>query len=168
MSKTIGNNIAKFRKNIGMTQSEMAEKLNVSVQAVSKWENDISYPDLERIGQLAAILNTSAESIINGKEDVAETKLKSNIDFSKLLLLINVNVKSDKSVDLTLRIPVELFLKARENGTINLLIGEFGEDLPESAFDTVFEMVTAGVVGPIANINADNTSVNIEVVEYDH
>ncbi len=168
MNKTIGNNIAKFRKNIGMTQSEMAEKLNVSVQAVSKWENDISYPDLERIGQLAEVLNTSAESIINGKEDVPETKLKSDIDFSKLLLLVNVNVKSDKSVDLTLRIPVELFLKARENGTINLLMGEFGEDLPESALDTVFEMITAGVVGPIVNINADNTSINIEVVEYDH
>lgn len=43
MKNTIGNNITKLRKEKGMTQAELAEKLNVSVQAVSKWECEVSH-----------------------------------------------------------------------------------------------------------------------------
>ncbi|WP_273399142.1 helix-turn-helix domain-containing protein, partial [Traorella massiliensis] len=44
--KTLGTKIAEYRKLKKMTQEELASKLNVSSQAVSKWENDLSIPDL--------------------------------------------------------------------------------------------------------------------------
>ena len=43
---TIGARIAKRRKDLGMTQEDLAGKLGVSAQAVSKWENDVSGPDI--------------------------------------------------------------------------------------------------------------------------
>ena len=44
--KTLGTKISELRKTRGMTQDELAEKMGVSPQAVSKWENDLSMPDL--------------------------------------------------------------------------------------------------------------------------
>lgn len=164
MKNTIGQNISKFRKNLGMTQAELAEKMNVSIQAVSKWENDISYPDIERIGQLASVLDTSAESIINGENFLAATKLMDNANLSRRLLLIFVKHTGEQSFDVTLRIPVELILKAHEEGTLNALMGDYSEQLPES----VFEMITGGVVGPIADVNTEDTVVKLEVIEYDN
>ena len=46
MTNTIGNRISQSRKEKAITQEEMAERLGVTPQAVSKWENDISYPDI--------------------------------------------------------------------------------------------------------------------------
>ena len=86
MKNTIGNNITKLRKEKGMTQAELAEKLNVSVQAVSKWECDVSHPDLERIGELAQVLDTTAEFIISGTDAVAPAEIKSG-DIRKRLLV---------------------------------------------------------------------------------
>lgn len=53
MKTTIGQTIALHRKKVGLTQEELAEKCCVTAQAVSKWENDLSYPDLESTGRLA-------------------------------------------------------------------------------------------------------------------
>ena len=41
--KNIGKSISSYRKNLGMTQEELAEKLHISAQAVSKWENGVSH-----------------------------------------------------------------------------------------------------------------------------
>ena len=48
--KTLGKKINEYRKLAGYTQEELAEKVNVSSQAVSKWENDLSVPDLGAVG----------------------------------------------------------------------------------------------------------------------
>ena len=162
MKKTIGNNIAECRKKANMTQAELAEKMYVSVQAVSKWENDISRPDLERIGQLAKVLDTTVESIIYS-ETGAKTSLKRDIDYSNRLIVFTVNVHAGDDVDVIMRIPMELFLKAREDDTLQALLGEYGSNIPES----VFEMITDGVVGPIVTVNHEEASVSMEVVEYD-
>ena len=51
--KSIGETIANLRKQKGMTQSELAEKMNVTDKAVSKWERDLSCPDINTISKLA-------------------------------------------------------------------------------------------------------------------
>lgn len=56
-----GKRISKLRSEAGMTQSELAEKLSVSSQAVSKWETGGGYPDVEIIPQLAKILDTTTD-----------------------------------------------------------------------------------------------------------
>ena len=55
--------LAKQRKNNNLSQEQLAEKLNVSRQAVSKWESGSSYPDMEKIIQICGILNCLDNSI---------------------------------------------------------------------------------------------------------
>ena len=161
MKATIGQNIAKYRKLCGLTQAELAEKLNVSVQAVSKWENDVSCPDIERIGELASTLNTSAESIISGE---SVTQVKKADDLSRRLLAISVkHTEGNENVDVNVRIPAELIPKMKDNGALKALIG--GES-PE--IDMALEMIQSGVVGPIVDVKTEDTIVKIEVMDYEN
>ena len=52
------------RKELGLTQQALAEKLNISFQAISKWENGTSYPDITLLPILAAVLNISIDSLL--------------------------------------------------------------------------------------------------------
>jgi len=67
MSQTIGSVIAKKRKELGLTQQKLAEQLNVSFQAVSKWENGTSVPDTLLLPRLAYVLQTSVDTIVGIK-----------------------------------------------------------------------------------------------------
>lgn len=60
----IGKVISDRRKVLGFTQQALAEKLNISFQAISKWENGTSCPDIELLPQLAAVLDISIDSLL--------------------------------------------------------------------------------------------------------
>ena len=62
----IGQYIQHLRKAAGMTQKELAEKLNISFQAVSKWENGDTLPDTGILLELCDLLNTTADKLLNG------------------------------------------------------------------------------------------------------
>lgn len=65
----IGNNLKKLRANKNMTQKELAEALNVSYQAVSRWENNEVEPDISTLSKLSQIFGVSVDQIINGDVD---------------------------------------------------------------------------------------------------
>ena len=60
----LGKNIAKYRKERNLTQTRLADMLGVSFQAVSKWENGNSMPDILLLPKLAAVLNVSCDILI--------------------------------------------------------------------------------------------------------
>ena len=62
----IGHYIQQLRKSAGMTQKELAEKLSISFQAVSKWENGDALPDTGLLLDLCDILNTTADKLLHG------------------------------------------------------------------------------------------------------
>ena len=64
----VSDSIKKLRKEKGMTQDELAEKLNVTRQAVSNWEMGKTQPDVDTLTRLAEIFDVSVERIIYGKE----------------------------------------------------------------------------------------------------
>jgi len=66
---TIGNRIRTLRKQLNYSQEYVAEQLDVTRQAVSKWEKDLSSPDTENIIQLAKLLNSTVEYIASGKKE---------------------------------------------------------------------------------------------------
>ena len=70
----IGQYIQSLRKAAGLTQKELAEKLNLSFQAVSKWENGDSLPDTGVLLDLCDILNTTADKLLNGGSIVAKER----------------------------------------------------------------------------------------------
>ena len=69
MKKTLGTMIAELRKKHGMTQLELAEKMGVTDKAVSKWERDLSCPDINSIPNLAEILGVSVEELMQVKKE---------------------------------------------------------------------------------------------------
>lgn len=71
-SRKVGNFIMGKRKALGLTQQQLAERLNISFQAVSKWENGTAYPNIEILKDLAAVLDVSADEILAGCEKNVE------------------------------------------------------------------------------------------------
>lgn len=65
-NEKIGTFIAQKRKVIGLTQSELSERLNVTPQSVSNWERGDSLPDTAMLPDLALILNTSVDELLGG------------------------------------------------------------------------------------------------------
>lgn len=65
----IGNNIAVLRKKKGITQEELANELGVSAQAVSKWENNSSCPDVSLLTKIADYFGVSVDDLLRAQED---------------------------------------------------------------------------------------------------
>lgn len=63
---TLGERIASLRNEKRMSQGELAEKLNVSRQSVSKWETDASIPELDKIIQLCELFHISMDELVRG------------------------------------------------------------------------------------------------------
>lgn len=68
----VGNFIMGKRKSLGMTQQQLVDKLKVSFQAISKWENGTTYPNIEILRDLAIVLDVSVDEILAGSERGAE------------------------------------------------------------------------------------------------
>lgn len=70
----IGKTIADYRKAANMTQSEVADKLGVTYQAVSKWERDESLPDITMLPKIADLFNISIDNLLRGSFEMKEEK----------------------------------------------------------------------------------------------
>ena len=68
----LGNRIKELRKNININQDELAEKLFVSRQTISNWENDKSYPDIQSVLLLSEIFNVSVDQLLKGDVEKME------------------------------------------------------------------------------------------------
>ena len=69
MEQTLGKRIMQHRKRLGMTQDQLAERLGVTAQAVSKWENDQSCPDISIIPKLAGIFGITTDALLGSAPD---------------------------------------------------------------------------------------------------
>ena len=72
----LGEKIAQLRKDKNMTQSELAEKMCITDKAVSKWERDISHPDVRTIQKLAQIFDVSIEELMGEVTETTKTENK--------------------------------------------------------------------------------------------
>jgi len=164
MNETIGSRISKFRKAKGLTQEELANLMGVSSQAVSKWENDASCPDISLLAQLAKTLGVTTDELLTGKND--EVRL--------------VPVEQRKSLDeLTLRIKVDSSEgdKVRVNLPMSLVkVGiEIGMDLSGSIngadalkgvdFSKLIALVEQGALGKLVEVESSDGDIVEIVVE---
>ncbi len=109
---TLGKTLAELRKNAKMTQSELGEKLNISAQAISKWENGTSEPDLTTIRKIAAIYGVPASSIVDGtdidkiEEDshTEEESASSKSPFDSLYDVYLTKINTDNKISVIKRI----------------------------------------------------------------
>ncbi len=86
--QTLGRMISFLRKEKGMTQLELAEKMCVTDKAVFKWERDISFPDINSILKLAEIFDVSVDDLMKAK-----TENKENVNQKKGNEIVDTTLK---------------------------------------------------------------------------
>ena len=106
---TMGMMIASKRKELGMTQMELAEKMGVTDKAVSKWERDLSCPDISSLPKLAEIFGMSVDELMQVKADTKE-----NANDNKVSEIVNLALKG---VALAMGIAVVVLLFIGDVGT---------------------------------------------------
>ena len=84
----LADKIIRLRKKNGWSQEELADKMNISRQAVSKWERDLSFPDISSIPKLAEIFEVSVDELIQVK-----TETKENIGKNKVDVIVDTALK---------------------------------------------------------------------------
>lgn len=160
---TIGRRITQLRKEQGMTQEELAQKLDVTSQAVSKWENDVSCPDISILPQLADILHTTTDYLLSGKKDevrcIPADKRK---DFNDLTL--RVKILSTKGDKIQVNLPVPL-LRAFLDAGMDIAAEMSGmEALKKLNMKQIMLLIENGTVGKLVEMeSADGDTVEIVV-----
>lgn len=144
MTFTIGNRISHLRKEKGITQEDMAEKLGVTPQAVSKWENDISYPDILLLPKIAHMLEVTVDELLSG-EKTKETRIlpkdqRKNID--DMMFKIYVNSSDGDKVRVTL--PMALVKLGLEMG-MKMPQVSGNEALKDIDFNQIINLVESGL-----------------------
>ena len=84
----LADKIIRLRKKNGWSQEELADKMNISRQAVSKWERNLSFPDISSIPKLAEIFEVSVDELIQVK-----TEIKENIGKNKVDVIVDTALK---------------------------------------------------------------------------
>ncbi len=162
--KTLGTKIAEYRKLKGMTQDELAKRLNVSAQAVSKWENDLSIPDLTILIELADLFNVSLDELIRQKENnevvrMVDEKLRKPIE--EMMLKVIVDSKDGDKVRVNL--PMTLIKAGLALGmTMPEVNGK--EALMGIDMEQILNLVEQGLTGRLIEVDtADGEHVEVFV-----
>ncbi|MBE5764865.1 MAG: helix-turn-helix transcriptional regulator [Clostridiales bacterium] len=92
LKSIVAKNLVDLRKNAGFTQIEIAEKLNYSDKAVSKWERGESLPDVETIKKLADLYSVSVDAILREQKDITKRIHKYALTPSQRMLIILISV----------------------------------------------------------------------------
>lgn len=162
MANTLGSRIAEYRKKKGMTQDQLAEHLGVSSQAVSKWENDLSCPDITLLPQLADYFNVTIDELLRGGKSHAVQIEEERKDFNKKILKVYVNSEQGDIVKVNL--PLGLVKVALEIG-MQLPQISCNDALKNIDLQSILLMAESGVIGKIVEIksaNGDNVEIVIE------
>lgn len=161
----LGIKISELRKKSAMTQSELAEALGVSAQAVSKWEIGSSYPDISLMPKLAKILNTSIDYLLideNLPETRYENPTESKKNINDMILKIKVLDKGDK---VNVNLPLALFKMGIDlSSSLNLNGNNLNDKLKDIDFNTLIAMAEKGILGKLVEIEgADGEIVTISI-----
>lgn len=112
MNMSIGERIASLRKQQNLSQGKLASILEVSRQAVSKWENDLAAPDTLKLIQLADVLKTDVEYLATGR--VSEPKIQQ--------VVVKVPEFQEKIVEKTVEKPVIQYVEKPVIKTVEKLV----------------------------------------------
>ena len=149
---SLGERITHYRKKIGLTQEGLAEKCSVSAQAVSKWENDITAPDITLIAPLAELFKITCDELLGVQK--ATMKIDPElIDLNKMLFRMKIN--SCKGDVVIFNIPLSVADVVIKSGIIRDREGEkIGDALKNIDLEQVVQLVKLGAVGKLMDIKS--------------
>ena len=165
MNSTLGNRIAILRRAKELKQDELAEKLGVSPQAVSKWENDQTCPDISLLPLLSKILGVSVDELLSGQKEEAPTvrllPAGERKDIGDMMIrIVLTNMSGDMArVNLPLAI-----IKVMMESEMNLSQISGNQALKSIDLGKIMDMVRRGAIGNLVEVeSADGDTVRIIV-----
>ncbi len=160
---TLGARIAMKRKAKGMTQEELANKLGVSAQAVSKWENDVSCPDISLLPELVQLLDCTTDELLTGKSD--EVKMLPPQQRKSLEeLTLRIKVLSAQGDKVRVNLPMALVKWGLECGIQVAPQMSSIESLKDIDIKALVDMVERGAIGKLVEVeSAQGDTVEIVV-----
>ena len=165
MEMTIGKRIAALRREKNLKQDDLAQMLEVSPQAVSKWENDQTCPDISLLPKLAKILGVSVDELLSGKQELQPVVTLVPEDQRKDIkdMTLRVVVDSADGDKVRVNLPMALVQLAMEMGMEMPQVS--GNDaLKDIDWAQVMELVRHGVMGNLIEVeSADGDIVRIFV-----
>ena len=165
MEMTIGNRIAALRREKNLKQDDLAQMLEVSPQAVSKWENDQTCPDISLLPKLAKILGVSVDELLSGKQKLQPVVTLVPEDQRKDIkdMMLRIVVDSADGDKVRVNLPMALVQLAMEMGMEMPQVS--GNDaLKDIDWAQVMELVRHGAMGNLIEVeSADGDIVRIFV-----
>ena len=164
METTLGKRIAALRKQKDLRQDDIAQLLDVSPQAVSKWENDQTCPDIGLLPKLAQILGVTTDELLSGKQALQEVRVlppEERKDIKDMLLRIIVDSSDGDKVRINL--PMALVQVALDMDTeMPQISGK--EALKNIDLNQIMELVRQGAIGNLVEVESvDGDTVRIFV-----
>ena len=164
METTLGKRIAALRKQKELRQDDIAQLLDVSPQAVSKWENDQTCPDIGLLPKLAQILGVTTDELLSGKQELQEVRVlppEERKDIKDMLLRIIVDSSDGDKVRINL--PMALVQVAMEMDVeMPQISGK--EALKNIDLNQIMELVRQGAIGNLVEVESvDGDTVRIFV-----
>ena len=165
MEMTIGKRIAALRREKNLKQDDLAQMLEVSPQAVSKWENDQTCPDISLLPKLAKILGVSVDELLSGKQELQPVATLVPEDQRKDIkdMMLRIVVDSADGDKVRVNLPMALVQLAMEIGMEMPQVS--GNDaLKDIDWAQVMELVRHGAMGNLIEVeSADGDIVRIFV-----
>jgi len=166
MNTTLGKRIAALRREKELKQDELAEKLGISPQAVSKWENDQTCPDISLLPPLADILGVSVDELLSGKKaEVPAVRIlpeNERKDIGDMMLRILVTSANGDRVRVNL--PLAIIEVAIDSG-LNMSQVSGNDALKNIDLNRIMDMVRQGAIGNLVeaeSANGDSVQVFVE------
>lgn len=163
MKKTMGEKINDLRKLRKMTQDELAEKMGVSSQAVSKWEKDISIPDLPILVELSEFFNVSLDELVKERDEtVRYVPMEARKNINEMFLRVNIlSVEGDK---VKVNLPL-VFVKMAADMKIELPEFNGSEILKGLDLHMIITLIENGAIGKIVEIESSQGDIVEVMVE---
>lgn len=152
MKETFGQRISRFRRAHGLTQEEFGEKLGISGQAVSKWENDASMPDVSSLVEISEILGVTLDELL-GKESNLPRVLPPEERKRIEDLVLRIRVDSADGDKVTVNLPMGLVKAGIQIGMKMPQING-NEALKDIDFNEIIRLVEEGLIGEIMTVES--------------
>lgn len=144
---TLGTRLQELRKQKGLTQEQLAEKLNVTNQSVSKWEKDINAPDITLLVELADLFGTSVDYLLGrDQKKPAVTTTPKSID----RLVFKIRILSANKDKINVNLPLSIVKILAKDGVLKML----QDKKIDIDVNQLIAFVEQGVVGELADIES--------------
>ena len=164
MEESLGQRIARLRRNKGLTQEELGDKVGVSSQAVSKWETDSSVPDVMLLVKIANLLDISVDELL-GNDRIKETPQIVPVSERRPIdkMILKIIIDSDEGDKVRVNLPISLIRIMIEGGAkMPEINGK--EVLKNVNWENIFSLIEQGAIGKLVEIEgSDGVKVDIVV-----